>query len=136
MTRFDAIKIPLGEGVRLLLTPANEPAPESGMSSFPFLPAGWEGKLGSANSPILYDPGAAANGMHPLAIVEVAAFHWELQVVPTRHSSGLDLHSSLSDSTARNQWHKRTTSGRIHGDFRFTIYLGSAWFELLDKGQP
>jgi predicted component of viral defense system (DUF524 family) len=136
MTRFDAIKIPLGEGVRLLLTPANEPAPESGMSSFPFLPAGWEGKLGSANSPILYDPGAAANGMHPLAIIEVAAFHWELQVVPTRHSSGLDLHSSLSDSTARNQWHKRTTSGRIHGDFRFTIYLGSAWFELLDKGQP
>ena len=69
-------------------------------------------------------------------MVEVAAFHWELQVHPSHSYDGLDLHSSLSGSVARSQWHTRRTSGRVHGDFRFTIYLGAAWLQLFRQGQP
>lgn len=136
MIRLAAIKIPLAEGVRLLLAPAGEAAPESGLEPQPFLPAGWEGKIGSETSPIFYDATAPTNGMHPLAVVEVAAFHWELQVDSPHSYDGLDLRSSLSGSVARNQWHTRRTSGRVHGDFRFTIYLGAAWFQLFRQGQP
>src|SRR5689334_9828606 len=112
MTRLAAIKIPLAEGVRLLLAPADETAPESGLGAQNFLPAGWEGKLGTEASPILYDSTASANGMHPLALVEVARFHWELQVDDPLSCDELDLRSSLSGSVARNQWHTRRTSGR------------------------
>jgi|GEM_PF-295068 len=136
MRRLAAIKIPLADGVCLLLAPAGEAAPELGLGPQPFLPAGWDGKVGSDSSPILYDTAAATNGMHPLAVVEVAAFHWELQVDPSLSSSELDLRSSLSGSIARNQWHARRTSARLHGDFRFTIYLGAAWFQLFRQGQP
>ena len=135
MTRLAAIKIPLVEGVHLLFAPAGEPAPESGMGPFPFLPTGWEAKLGSETAPILYDPSASASGMHPLAIVEVAAFHWELLVDLPQPIAQLALRSSLSGSTARHQWHERRTSGRLHGDFRFTIYLGAAWFQLFHNDQ-
>ena len=136
MNRLAAIKIPLTDGVRLLLAPAGESAPESGLEPQPFLPAGWEGKVGSETSPIFYDATAPTNGMHPLAVVEVAAFHWELQSDPPALCNDLDLCSSLSGSVARNQWHARRTSGRLHGDFRFTIYLGAAWFQLFRQGQP
>ena len=136
MNRLASIKIPLTDGVQLLLAPADEKAPESGMQPLPFLPAGWEGKLGSADSPLGYDPGAAINGMHPLAVIEVAAFHWELLIGAPLAINDLAFRSSLSGSLARNQWNERRTSGRIHGDFRFTIYLGAAWFDLLHRDQP
>ena len=138
MHRLAAIKIPLAKGIHLLLAPASEPAPDSGLQSLDFLPDGWEGKRGSAASPLGYAPNAATNGMHPLAVVEVAAFHWELLIDASQKikSSELTFCSSLSGSLARNQWNERRTSGRIHGDFRFTIYLGAAWFELLHQGQP
>ena len=61
MTRLDSIKIPLAEGVRLLLAPVGEGAPESGLAPQPFLPVGWEGKIGSDSSPIIYDATASAN---------------------------------------------------------------------------
>ena len=138
MNRLAAIKIPLAEGVHLLLAPASEPAPDSGLQRLDFLPDGWEGKRGSAASPLGYAPSAATNGMHPLAVVEVAAFHWELLIDSSQkiQCNELTFCSSLSSSLARNQWNERRTSGRIHGDFRFTIYLGAAWFELLHQGQP
>jgi predicted component of viral defense system (DUF524 family) len=136
MNRLAAIKIPLADGVRLLLAPAGETTPESGLELQPFLPDGWEGKIGSETSPISYDATAPTHGMHPLAIVEVSAFHWELQVDPHTSCNELDLRSSLSGSVARNQWHSRRTSGRLHGDFRFTIYLGAAWLQLFRDGQP
>src|SRR4051812_30003103 len=119
MTRLADIKIPLTEGVWLLLAPASEAEPELGMLPLPFLPAGWQGKVGTAASPIVYDPSATANGMHPLAVVEVAAFHWELLVDAAHPVEQIALRSSLSGSVAQNQWHERRTSGRIHGDFRF-----------------
>jgi predicted component of viral defense system (DUF524 family) len=136
MTRLAAIKIPLADGVRFLLAPADDPTPESGLGPQSFLPIGWEGKLGNETSPIVYDSTASANGMHPLAVVEVAAFHWELQVDPAQSCSELDLRSSLSGSLARKQWHARRTFGRSHGDFRFTVYLGAAWFQLFRHGEP
>ena len=134
MSRLAAIKIPLADGVRLLLAQAGEPTPESGLGPQNFLPVGWEGKLGNETSPMLYDSTASANGMHPLAMVEVAAFHWELQADHAQSCNELDLRSSLSGSIASNQWHARRTSGRLHGDFRFTIYLGAAWFESVSSG--
>ena len=137
MTRLAAIKIPLADGVRLLLAPVDETTPELGLGPQNFLPIGWEGKFGNETSPILYDSTASASGMHPLAVVEVAAFHWELQVDVPQSCDELDLLSSISGSIARNQWHARRTSGWLHGDFRFTIYLGAAWFELQNRlGQP
>jgi predicted component of viral defense system (DUF524 family) len=136
MTRLAAIKIPLAEGVRLLLAPAGEGTPEEGLGPRTFLPAGWEGKIGTERSPILYDSTATANGMHPLAVIEVAAFHWELQVDDPQSRKELSLRSSLSGSIARNQWHARRTSDQLQGDFRFTIYLGAAWFELMRNNQP
>ena len=136
MTRLAAIKIPLVDGVRLLLAPTDETTPESGLGPQNFLPVGWDGKLGNETSPILYDSTASANGMHSLAVVEIAAFHWELQVDPAQSCNELDLRSSLSGSLAHKQWHARRTSGRLHGDFRFTIYLGAAWFQLFRQGEP
>ena len=136
MRRLAAIKLPLVGGVRLLVAPSNESAPEVGMGPLPFLPVGWEGKLGKEDSAILYDPSASANGMHALAIVEVVSFHWKLLVESPEQAGELAVRSSLSGSVARNQWHERRTSGGLDGDFRFTIYLGTAWFELLRRGQP
>jgi predicted component of viral defense system (DUF524 family) len=135
MIRLAAIRIPLADGVRLLLAPASEATPELDLEPQPFLPAGWEAKIGSDTSPILYDSAASATGMHALALVEVAAFHWELQVNPSQPCEQLELLCSLSGSVARNQFHVRRTSSRLHGDFRFTIYLGTAWFELLRNGR-
>jgi hypothetical protein len=100
------------------------------MNTLPFLPAGWKGKLGHQASPILYDPSAFQNGMHPLELVEVVSFHWELQNETNLSADDLSLHSSLSGSIARSQWHARRSGDRHSGDFRFTIYLGAAWIEL------
>ena len=136
MTRLAAIKVPLSDGIRLLLAPEGEPAPEVNMTSLPFLPSGWEGKLGHDASPILYDPSASRNGMHPLGLVEVVSFHWELQKEPHLSADHLSLQSSLSGSIAKSQWHARSSSGRLSGDFRFTIYLGAAWIELLHHDKP
>ena len=106
------------------------------MNPLPFLPAGWKGKLGHDASPILYDPSAFQNGMHPLGLVEVVSFHWELENETSLSADDLSLHSSLSGSIARSQWHARKSGGRHSGDFRFTIYLGAAWIELLNRNQP
>src|ERR1035441_6976605 len=96
MNRLAAIKIPLAKGIRLLLAPASEPAPEFGMEPLEFLPAGWEGKPGSPSSPLGYAPKASINGMHPLAVLEVAAFHWELLIDSPLVINELAFHSSLS----------------------------------------
>src|ERR1700722_284786 len=136
MTRLAAIRIRLVDGVRLLIAPADETTPESELGPQSFLPVGWDGKLGNGTSPIIYDSTASANGMHPLALVEIAAFHWELQVDTAQSCDELDLCSSLSGSLARKQWHTRRTFRRLHGDFRFTIYLGAAWFQLFRQGEP
>ena len=136
MIRLAAIKIPLAEGIRLLVAPESENEPDKDMNTLPFLPAGWKGKLGHEASPILYDPSAFQNGMHPLELVEVVSFHWELQNETNLSADDLSLHSSLSGSIARSQWHARRSGGRHSGDFRFTIYLGAAWIELRNRGKP
>ena len=119
----------LGRGIRYWWRPS-EYEPDTDMNTLPFLPAGWKGKLGHQASPILYDPSAFQNGMHPLELVEVVSFHWELQNETNLSADDLSLHSSLSGSIARSQWHARRSGDRHSGDFRFTIYLGAAWIEL------
>lgn len=136
MTRLAAIKVPLADGVRLLLAPDSETEPEVDMAPHPFLAPGWEAKLGHKRSPIIYNPAALHNGMHPLALIEVASFRWELQFDTGLSVQHFALHSSLSGSLAKNQWHAVRSGGRQHGDFRFTIYLGAAWIELLEHGKP
>jgi predicted component of viral defense system (DUF524 family) len=136
MIRLAAIRVSLADGIRLLLAPDSEDAPEENMTSLPFLPAGWEGKVGDDSSAILYDPSASRNGMHPLGLVEVVSFHWELQKDSNISADHFSLRSSLSGSSVRNRWHARRTSGRLCGDFSFTVYLGSAWIELLHQGRP
>jgi len=91
--RLAAIKVPLADGIHLLLAPDNEPAPDQDLASQPFLPAGWKARLGNRTSPIIYDPSAPQDGMHPLWLVEIASFHWELQTAagtpwPISGSSG------------------------------------------------
>jgi predicted component of viral defense system (DUF524 family) len=135
MHRLGAIKVPLADGVYLLVAPSSDSEPEHDMQSYSFLPQGWEGKLGTGDSPIIYDPTAKKNGIHPLALVEIASFHWELITDPANQLHDISLRSSLSGSFARKQWRQRRTSGRLHGDFRFTVYLGAAWCELERQGQ-
>lgn len=136
MIRLAAIKVPLAKGIRLLLAPASESRPEESMAPLPFLPLGWEAKLGNSASPIIYYPKAPPDGMNPLALVEIASFRWELQIDPLISVDQLSLHSSLSGSTVKNQWREIRSENRIYGDFRFTVYLGSAWIELLQQGNP
>lgn len=136
MIALAAIRLPMAEGVHLLLAPENEPAPEAGLEPLSFLPRGWEGRRATRRSPIVYDTSGASNGMRPLRLVEIASFHWELQVAAGSPAADYDLHSSLSNSTAGSQWHARRSGGRLSGDFRFTVYLGTAWFQLTCRGRP
>ena len=138
---FEALLIPLGEGVSLRL---EEEATSPGISCDPLqlvygLPDGSQAvpsrrRLDAASPgdrpPLLLDPTAPDRGLSALRLFELRDYYWELTYSASKPRPTVALTSSLANSSDHDLWKAHGS----HGRFRFVNYLGSAWIEAAVAG--
>jgi len=131
MVRFDTIHIPLSGNASILLADASVLEPGADLKYHPSLPLGWKGNLSRKIHPLIrFDPEAEDRGMQRLQLQELKEYYWELQGPDI---GSLEVNSSLTHSTHKQDWRTKRGEGSCHGMFKFVNYLGTAWITVRSR---
>lgn len=127
------IDIPVGNGINLLLSNAENKLSDNGLSELDFLPEGWKGcRSAIPESPINYNPDAHMLGMHGLSLYEIEQYFWMLQCSDKTGGDleGIEVTSSLEEP-GKASWSVILDRNNLRvGKFRVLNYLGTAWIKV------